>query len=241
MTYDKPSIPPFEFTLEFLKQLEQESGSLLSDLVDRSFSHWLIDLHPGITIIKPKDAASTYYVVDPELAGHLAVHAHGGGVHTEVILHICAANVWNGQPVPKAFRASCTSILRGESVWPVKRGRKPGDRFGLFWLATSTAKMIHDAYGIDIARGSGGAPSSASDIVAEALTEMDVECSYLNVRDWCQHGKNKAKRAGAELISRLLTEYTLMEMGVLKTRTNWILGIPTEYAPIVRKRRMTDR
>lgn len=239
LTEEIPIIPPHQFALEFFKDLERSTNQELENLAKRSFVHLLIDLHPGIQSTTPSDAASTYYEIDPSLASHFAVFANGNYDIAQVIVHICCANVWNGLPVPAPFRAACTQIMRGKKPWPTPSGRKPGERFGLFWLATGATKMICDAYGIDdVARGD-DKPDSPCDAVADALTEMDVECRYTKVRDWCQHGKHKINRTKAAVLSRLLEEHALRELGLIKTPSLVVNGMPDEYGPITVLGRMT--
>ena len=103
----------------------------------------------------------------------------------DAIIHISKANIWNGVPVPEAFRPACMQLLSGKTVGERKTGQTPGKEFGLFFAVFHSARYLTDAYGgINLVRGDGDSPTSAADVVCEAFAAKNVDLKCTRVRDW---------------------------------------------------------
>ncbi len=221
---ETPDMPPFDFVLENLKILEKQTDQTLADICEAHLVHFSIDVNPRIETVRFEQVYE-YYRVDPNYAEYLAIGAAGEPLYRALVLRICSANIWCGQPVPQAFRARCTNLLEGEEKCRFKKpGALEGAAFMRMVIAIYFVDLVADAYGIFRTRGAASPANSAADVVADAMSEMMVECSFENVRDWCNSRKHMRMREAARWLIGHCTDVELMKIGALRRDPKWNVG-----------------
>jgi len=234
----EPDVSQIECANWLFDQLEVQAGVSVTHLAEFNFVDMLLALHPRISTIRPnKDRV--FYWVDPNLAQHFAVFAFGNPDLAELVRLVCKANIFNGEPVPEAFRPHCMRWIDGASTFAPRRGPKAGKEFGIIFVARQAVQYLADAYcNGEVARGDDKI-GSPCDTVAEVLAARGFDCQYTTVRDWMQHPKHRSTRLKANVLTGILNENTLQSLGVLRPAKFPIAGIPAGYGPIPGMGRMT--
>lgn len=209
-----PDIPPYECAFQLLADIETANGVPLSDLVQISYVRLALMLCPGVkTVIPSKDGL--YYDVDQSAGWQISVAATGNPDAYQMLAEICRANIFSGRTVPPAMRAICSQIVSGKFRSPTKTGPRPGQTFGLIFVAYFISKYLSDAYGIPKVRGDGMNEHSAADVVSEALSSRGVDAKYTKIRDYLSHPKHRASREKSDWIIRMMYEPYLAKLGLI--------------------------
>ncbi len=200
-----------EGTEEFLSQVP------LKKLRSMEVPEFIIDFHPEIQARGTSPAKQTY-LVSNRMALSIAVNAERNPDFFRVASLICAANVFNGEQVPKSLRPFAFKALQENRKPPSRRGPKAGKDFIIKMLLRKLSLDIELLFDIDLARNDGKDGGSACDIVIEVAKKNGYFVEYNTVRDWCQNPNAEGFRRKADSLLGILLDTYLISLGALKPR-----------------------
>lgn len=241
MQNSQPNIDPLSLAIELISDTAKALGCKQPrELRTIGYMRLLMTMHPGIeTVIPTPDRV--FYRVDDETANQLGVMAQGDRISFEVVKEICAANVYNGEPIPSDLRNICFSLIRGDKVGPSTKGKLPGQEFCVRFTARLAIKYLDHAYeDLPATRNEASAPCSAADTVRDALDKLGMHFEYVTVRDWTKSRKDDTFTYWAHSVEDLYYENLMLHYGLVKKRKKRIMNPWGQYAPIQLSNRYAD-
>lgn len=216
-TFGKPNISAVECVHALLDDIENSNHTAITELARISYVRLALLLCPGVKTIVPSPD-QVYYEVTDKAAREISIAAVGNIEAYDMLVEICRSNVMSGKTVPEPMRANCFQLISGEWKGPRKRGARPRQNFGFFFIAYHICRYLSDAYQIPKVRGDGYDENSAADIVSTALSERGLDASYTKIRDFLTHGDHEQSRKIADWVTEMLYEPYLADLGLIRRR-----------------------
>jgi len=215
-----PSLGGYSEALQYARESARELfGQIpLKHWKSTTVPEYFIDMHPEIEAVQANGPETQYYVVSNRLALSISVLADSDPNFFEIASMICAANVFNGQPVPKSLRPFAFRVLIGEQKTQSRSGRKAGENFLLKMLMRKLAMDLVELFGVDLAHGDDKWGGSACGIVQQVAAEHGYNVACSTVIGWCQNPKQAAFREQADNLYGLMLDKYLIKLGALGRR-----------------------
>lgn len=215
--FECPEISAVECAHALLDDIETANQTSLADLATISYVRLALLICPGVKTIMPAPDQIFYELTD-DAAWQISVASIGNIEAFDMLVEICHSNVMNGKEIPKPMRANAAQLISGKWKGPQKKGARPRQNFGLFFISYRICLYLSHAYQIPKVRGDGFDETSAADIVSSVLQQRGLDATYIRICNFLTHGDHQQSRKIADWIMQMLYEPYLADLGLISRR-----------------------